>query len=276
MKHIPHLCHLIWDHSPMALLNVFTVVSFHRQNPDWKIIVYKITQTCDDLGANTFTPDYIGDDMFYLVEELDYVQIKYIDLKNYGVPLEAHPCQGSDVFRRNILYQQGGVYSDFDTLWIRSIDHIKDIECIGDPNDFESIVSYFNYTHGFHNVSNIISEPGSEYLWSLMKIQATIKPPFEHQAFGSDMLNKAYPTLADVTSKYPRILALKYETFYPYSTFDMGRLFIKDDLSPMDNNNVLGIHWFFGNSITKDYLNRMDYQSECSMNTILRLEGYMK
>lgn len=271
MKTIPHICHLYWDHSPMALLNVFTVLSFHKQNPDWQIIIYRTIQRC---GPNKFTPDYIGPDLFHLIEELDYVQIREIDLLDYGVPLSLHSCQASDLFRRNILYQQGGVYSDFDTLWLKPIEHILNIECLGNPEDFEGIVSLYEFTKGFHNVSNLISEPGSLYLWNLIQIQKTIQPPYDHQAFGSDMLNKAYPTWQDIVSKHPRMLALKYETFYPYSTFCMEQLFVENDLSPL-NNNVLGIHWFFGNKATKYFLNKELYDYPCTLNTILRKEGYL-
>jgi len=50
MKTIPKICHLYWDRSPMALLQVFTVTSFHRYNPDWHIIVYLTKQLPDLKG----------------------------------------------------------------------------------------------------------------------------------------------------------------------------------------------------------------------------------
>ena len=275
MRTIPKLCHIYWDKSPMALLQIFTVVSFHKYNPDWKIIVYLTKQSYKELGPNIYVPDYTGPDYFYMIEKLDYVEIKEIDLVEYGVPLDAHSCQGSDNFRREILYREGGVYSDFDVIWLKPMSEFVNIDCIGDANDFESIVSFYEYTHGFHNVSNLISESGSSYIYSLIEEQRKVKPPYDHQAFGSVMLNNKYPDLNSITSKFPRILAIKYETFYPYNTFHMDKLFVHEDLNPLNSKNVMCIHWFNGNGFSKQYINTEDYHRECSMTSIMKREGYL-
>ena len=276
---IPKKCHLYWDRSPMAWLNVLTVVSFHRYNPDWEIIVYLTKQNADELGQNTFVPDYTGPDyLIPLLLALDYVTIKEIDVRDYGVPLCAHSCQGSDNFRREILYREGGVYSDFDMLWLKPIDHLKNVECIGDPEDFECIVSFYEMTHGFHNVSNLVAEPGSPFLKSLIDISKTIPDTViqgNHQALGSTMLNNAYPTLKSITQKFPRVLAIPYETFYPYSTYYIETLFVHTTFAPLRSDNVIGIHWFNGNRFAKEYLNADDYNVPCSMSTILKNEGYL-
>jgi hypothetical protein len=275
MKTIPKVCHLYWDKSPMALLQVFTVVSFHKYNPDWKIIIYLTKQDWrTELGKNIYVPDYTGKDWFYMIEKLDYVEIKEIDLIEWEVNLDAHSCQGSDLFRRNILYKEGGVYSDFDVIWLKPMNEFVNIDCIGNASDFESIVSFYEYTHGFHNVSNLISEPGSQYIYSLIEEQRKVKPPYDHQAFGSEMLNKKYPDLNSITSKFPRILAIKYETFYPYNTFHMESLFIHNDLTPLNSKNVMCVHWFNGNRFSKEYINTADYHRKCSMTSIMNKEDY--
>lgn len=277
MRTIPKICHLFWDRSPMALLQVFTVVSFHKYNPDWKIIVYLTKQHYTELGANTFVPDYTGKGYFHLIEKLDYVELKEIDLIEWGVPLDAHSCQGSDLFRRNILYEKGGVYSDFDVIWLKPMSEFVNIDCIGNASDFESIVSFYEYTHGFHNVSNLIAEAGSGFLLSLIEEQRKVRPPYKHQAFGSDMLNRLYPNWQSVVSKFPRMLALKYETFYPYSTFEMDRLFVENDLTPLYSKNVMCIHWFNGNEYSKRHINAEfnGFEFDCSMTSILKQEGYI-
>jgi hypothetical protein len=276
MKTIPKICHLYWDKSPMALLQVFTVSSFHKYNPDWKIIVYLTKQDWKtELGKNIYVPNYTGPDYFYMIAKLDYVEIKEIDLIEWEVNLDAHSCQGSDLFRRNILYKEGGVYSDFDVVWLKPMSEFVNIDCIGNASDFESIVSFYEYTHGFHNVSNLISEPGSRYIYSLIEEQRKVRPPYDHQAFGSEMLNRKYSDLNSITSKFPRILAIKYETFYPYNTFHMERLFVHNDLTPLDSKNVMCVHWFNGNAFSKQYINIEDYHRECSMTLILKQEGYI-
>lgn len=274
---IPKKCHLYWDGSPISWLQLKTIDSFHKYNPEWEIIIYMPLQDYRELGTNTFVPDYNGPDHFNELQNYNYIKIQYINISDYGVPLSAHSCQGSDNFRREILYRQGGVYSDFDVIWVRPIDHIRKIQSLGNGEDFESIVSFYELTHGFHNVSNLISEPGSQFIKSL--IDASLNLPDEyiranHQALGSTLLNQLYPTWDSVRYLYPRMLAIPYETFYPYSTYHLENLFIDDDLSYI-TENTLCVHWFNGNQLAKDYINKEDYSRKCSMTSILKNEGWL-
>jgi hypothetical protein len=274
MKTIPHVCHLYWDRSPMAHLQVFTVESFHRLNPDWRIIVYLTKQSAAELGKNTYVPDYTGPDYFSRIEKLPYIEFKEIDITELGIPLDAHSCQGSDVFRMKILYDHGGVYSDFDVLWLRPMSEMVNIECLGDPSDFEATASMYQLTKGFHNVSNLVAEKGSEYILSIYEAQQRVKPPYQHQSFGSSLVNNLYPDWYSIISRFPRVLALHYNTFYPFSTFYMEQLFCMTDLSPIDHKNVICVHWFNGNRFAKEYINR-DAFTPCGMTSLLRREGYI-
>jgi hypothetical protein len=275
MNTIPKICHLYWDKSPMSLLQTFTVVSFHRHNPDWKIKIYLTKQRLDEMGLNIHTRDYKGEDYFHLIRALDYVEFEEVDLVKWKINTEVHACSSSDLFRRNILYKEGGVYSDFDNVWLKPMDHIREVDCIGNPNDFESLVCFYNYTKDFHNVSNLISEPKSPYLYSLIETQQKIHPPYHHQSFGSVMVNRKYPDLHSIQIKFPRILAIKYETFYPYSIFNLEQLYKKDELNSLNNRNVIGVHWFNGHEYSKDYVNGNGFSIKCSMTSILKKEGYI-
>jgi hypothetical protein len=258
----------------MAQLNVLTVVSFHKYNPDWEIVIYLTKQPYYELGKNIYVPNYTGKDYFYKLSTLDYVKIVEIDLTEWGINKDIPACMSSDIFRRKILYEQGGVYSDFDTVWLRPIEYLSNVDCIGNPIDFESLVCFYEFTHGFHNVSNLISEVSSLYVASLIEEEKKVQPPYGHQDFGCDLLCRKYPDWESVVSRFPRMLAIKYETFYPYSTYHMERLFIENDLTPLKNKNVMGIHWFNGNDKSVNYVNQ-DKFTDCSMTSILKVEGYI-
>lgn len=274
---IPKKCHLYWDGSPMAWLNLLTVESFHKYNPDWKITVYLTKQSPSEMGRNTFVPDYTGPDYLEWLVSYNYVDIKIIDIEDYDVPIEAHACQGSDNFRRAILFQEGGVYSDFDTIWLKPISDIEKVECIGNPKDFECTVSFYKMTYDFHNVSNLIAEKNSRFIKSLIDFSKLITPAeirANHQALGSTMLNSLYPTLDVIVKDFPRVLAIPYSTFYPFSTYHLETLFKDNDLNYI-TDNTLCVHWFNGNRLAKDYINKEDYGRKCSMTTILSREGYL-
>lgn len=258
----------------MSYLHALTVISFHEMNPDWQIIVYVTRQehkASDGSRQNPVYKPYVGQDHFFLIEELPYVEIREIDFDRPGI----HSILISDIWRREILFDNGGVYSDFDCLWVRPMSDLLNVACLGDPSNFECTVSFFGLTKGFHNVSNIIAEKGSPFLRSLILRSSGIHPPYGDQSFGTDMLNNLYPTLDTITSTFPRVLALEYETFYPYYTGNLGQLYKEVDLVPMLNPNVLCVHWFNGNDLSKEYINEGGYDRECSMTSILRKEGYL-
>jgi hypothetical protein len=273
---IPKLCHFIWTHgSAMSELQTLSVISFHRHNPYWKIIVHLIKQTQEELPKNIWVPDYTGDDYFHIIESLKYVEIRKVDLVKEGIGINKHSIQASDMLRFRVLYKKGGVYSDFDTLWLRSMNEFKNISCYGDPLNFETTVCYYGFTIGHHNESNIVSEPGGNYLHGLIEEQNEIKPPFDdYQTFLSSLLNNKYPRYVLLKDKYPRVMAIQYKTFYPYSIFNLAQLYQQNDLSPIDSE-VMAIHWFNGHELSKDYVNNHGFERDCSMTTILKQEGYL-
>ena len=276
MKNIPKICHFLWTKgAALSWLQLLSIISFRRYNPDWEIVLYLTKQTPGELGVNTYVPDYTGNDYFKLIEKLDYVKIKEIDLVAEGIGLDKHGILASDILRVRLLHELGGVYSDFDTLWLKPMSEFKNIHCIGNPGNFETTACFYEFTKGHHNNSNIISESHGAYLQSIIEEQNNIKPPYnDYQVFNSSLLNRKYPDYNSITIAYPRVLAIDYKTLYPYSTFEMERLFVYEDLTPIEDRGVIGIHWFNGNRLSKLYVNR-DRPLDCSMTTILKEEGYI-
>jgi len=262
----------------MSLLSALSVVSFHRYNPDWRIVVCLPAKDYKDINTNILFPfhqiPYKGDDCFGLIKSLPYVEIQLLDTEKFE-KRKIHSILISDIWRRENLYINGGVYSDFDVIWLKPMSHIINVDCIGNPNDFEGIVSFYELTHSFHNISNMVTEPGSIFLDSLIQESYRKSPPYGDQTFGADMLNALYPNWNSVVSRFPRMLAIPYETFYPYSTFNLKQLFSEDDLTPLKSKNVMCIHWFYGNSLSKEYLNENGLKRDCSMTSVLKKEGYI-
>lgn len=274
MKNIPKICHLIWTrNSPMSMIQVFTVKTFHKQNPDWEIIVHLIRQEPKDLAKNRYVPDYKGVDYFPLIRDMDYVKIADINLIKEKIHRDKCGIQISDILRERLVYKYGGVYSDFDMLWLRPMSEFKYVNCIGDPEDFEATVCYHRFTEGHHNNSNFVAEAGSKYVLSIINMQNTLKRPYGHQAFNTNLLNKMYPTFDTISSKFPRVIAIKYNTFYPYSIFNLHQLYKDDDLRPIQEEGVMGVHWFNGHELSHDYTMNNGIERACSMTSIIKREG---
>jgi hypothetical protein len=281
-KNIPQRLYLFWDGSPMSWLQMLTVMSFHKYNPTWKIYVYEPNVSYRQLARNTYIPDYTGKDWYPKLRELEYVKFVSFNLSEFGIKPDAHGIQCSDQWRARMLYNNGGMYSDFDVLWLKPMTEFVNIECNGDPRDFDMLVSLSQYTKGYHSNSNLIAEQGSKLLKNIIERQKEVKPPYAHQAYYLDIINRTYPTLESIRKVYPRVMAVQYKTFFPYGLYDLKRLYNKTDLTPILEKNtyvidrdVMAIHWYNGAKESKDYVNKEDYGRACSMTTILKNEGWL-
>jgi mannosyltransferase OCH1-like enzyme len=276
MKNIPKIAHFYWGgSSPMPKIMTFTLESFHKYNPTWKIIVYCSVQKDVELGSNIYTSGYKGKDYLPLVKKMSFVDIKTINVSEYGVRKNIHSILGSDIFRTNVLYHTGGLYCDLDVLWLKPVEEILNIDCIGNPSDFDASVCFHDYTDGHHSIGVMFSKAKSRFIYVWMQYQKRVREPFKYQSFGNTILNKTFRNLTFITNIVPSVLAVKYETFYPYSIFDLDRLFVDNDLTPLESKNVLAIHWFNGSTQAYDYINKNGFEKDCSMTTILKNEGYI-
>ena len=279
MDQIPKELHLYWDGSNMSQLQSFTVTTFHKLNPDWNINIYMPETKYNGSMRFNFIPDYTGSDYFHTLERLDYVNVIKINLNACGIRPDLHDILRSDIFRYHILYDVGGVWSDFDIIWLKPMDHFCNIEYYGDIpiNNVNAIVSFIHGTGGGHSIGVLIHRKHDPYVKALINATKKVKPPYSHEVFGSSMLNAHYPTLESL-SIFEGIIGTRFETYYPYNihppTPTIQKLYRGNDLSCI-NNNVMCVHWYNGHKLSKQYVNSDGFNRDCSMTTILKNEGYI-
>jgi len=274
MDKIPKELHLYWDESNMSMLQTFTVSTFHKHNPDWKINVYIPKQKY--VGTAQYIPVYNGKDYFPLVKKMDYVDVQTVDLDDYSINHNLHGILRSDILRYHMLYNIGGVWSDFDIIWLKPMEHFRNIEYNGDTpiNEVDAIVSMVHETYGGHSIGVLIHSKGDPYVKSLIDLTKQVKPPHGHEVFGAAMLNKWYPTLESIP--FPNVIGTRFETYYPYIIHlhnpTIQHLYNGNHLECLSNNNVMCVHWYNGHVFSKDYVNNDGFNRDCSMTTILKNE----
>jgi hypothetical protein len=272
MDNIPKILHLYWDRGPMSWLQTLTTDTFVKYNPDWIINVYIPKQPP---GINfKYIPDYCGKDFFSNVENNSAVNIVEVDLNHYDIRLDLHNILRSDILRYHLLYEHGGVWSDFDVLWLRPMMHLS---TVAGRSDFLATICLFKKSH--HNISILVSAPRHPFYKFIIDncnlTQNFLKGVPDHQEYGTRMWNRIFPDLTgnDILTKYPSIVNLEYSTFFPYSIFEMGRLYNLTDLSVI-TDNVMCVHWFNGHVLSKKYVNNEEYAKPCSMTELIKLTGY--
>lgn len=273
MNLIPKIVHLYWDMSPMSLIQTFTIDTIERLNPGWKIIVHIDNSMYG--GSNRYIPEYKGKDYFYRVTNNSNVEIRNVDISNYNIDKGLHNILRSDIFRYHLLYNEGGVWSDFDVIWLKPMDYLSTI--VSNDTFGATLCMFVNDFQKFHNISILVSAKlhgfYREAIQLCDKIQSTLysKTP-DHQEFGTVMFNKAFPEPDDVIKKFPDVINLKYETFFPYSIFNLERLYNINDLSVL-TEDVMAVHWFNGHRLSKIYENDSSFVKNCSMTSILKNEN---
>jgi len=261
----------------MSFPQALTPVSFKKYNPDWEINVYIPIQ--DYNGSARYIPDYVGVDFFKLVTEVPGINIIEVDLSKYDINLGHHNILRSDILRYHLLYEIGGVWSDFDVLWLKPMTHFYNIEYHGSVpvDEITAVVSFIQGTGGGHSIGIMIHSKNDPYAKSLIELTKQVKPPFSHEIFGGSMLNTHYPTLESL-SKFTGLVGAKFETYYPYIIHPpvptIQKLYRGVDLSPIQSNNVLCLHWYNGHRLSKEYLNGDGLRRDCSMTRIIKQEGY--
>jgi len=273
MNKIPKILYLYWDRRPMSWLQSMTVDTFIRHNPGWKVCVY--VPEIIKASNNEYIPDYIGEDFFSRVENNPQVSIIKMDPKQYNIKEDLHNILKSDILRYHLLYETGGVWSDFDVLWLKPMEHLSNItsntgldlvicKCMEYPDK-----GVFHY-----NIGILASIPKHPFYKSLIdecdKIQKSQKKNLDHQEFGVVMWKSLFPGLNDIKNKYPDVADIKYEVFYPYSIFGMSKLYNSVDLSVIKDTTMC-VHWFNGHEFSKKFVNGCPLNINCSMTEIIKI-----
>ena len=277
MWNVPKILHLYWDRSPMSWFQTLTVKSFRKYNPDWEIRLYLPKQVYT--GGSRYIPDYTGPDFFNDVLTFPGVQVIDVDLNDYNISEGHHNILRSDILRYHLLYEYGGVWSDFDVIWLKPVDHFNNITYFGSAKleEITAVVSFIQGTHGGHSIGIMMHTKGDPYVKSLIELTAQVKPPFGHEVFGGVMLNEHYPTLESL-SRFPGVVGACFETYYPYCIHPPNQtirnLYYGVDLNPVLNSEVLCLHWYNGHVLSKNYVNGEGLNRDCSMTQIIKKEGY--
>jgi len=146
---IPKEIFFFWEGNKMSWMRYMTLFSFRKFNPDWKIILYvnKNTTFKENPWSNKNIQDffsYDGDDYFNKIFELN-VEIIEWDIHDNNLiktEMEISPSQKSNFLKWYKLYETGGIYSDMDILWFKSIDDFYDTLVL---NDYDTAICQTAY-----------------------------------------------------------------------------------------------------------------------------------
>jgi len=126
---IPKKAYLYWGRNkPLSFMRWMTVKSFTHHNPDWLVDVYFPTRpsSVPIRGAelSEFENGLAVVDYFDKLETIRGVSVKEFEFNTIGVANNIPEAFKSDVLRWHLLSKYGGLWSDFDIIYIKPISNI--------------------------------------------------------------------------------------------------------------------------------------------------------
>src|SRR5581483_9350733 len=203
----PKLLHLYWDGSPLSYLNYLTVLSFNHYHKNWQIIVHMPKNKTETMSwtSNEQKLRYNGRSYLDQLKTISNVTIQYIDFEQIGFYNEVSEVIKSDYFRYYILYEYGGIWSDFDIIYTDNIEEKMNFEEDtiifkgGDKHDYK----YFPI--GF-----FLTMPKTEFFKYVLSQCKNYYNPTHYQCIGSEMLRSLFLN-NDYLSKQPNIKVCSIE-----------------------------------------------------------------
>lgn len=258
----------------MPFLCFMTAFSFRKLNPDWIIKIYSPVSktTIKSWITNEQKIEYEGKDYLCNLKDLENCVFITFDFETIGVSNEISEVQKSDFIRWHILSTEGGIWSDFDIVYFRSINEINMTNQIITTRNREidfsvcydfNVPSEYKYSIGF-----LIAKKECQFYKKILKIAKENFNEKDYQGAGSSIFNREYPSLTKLylTEKESNIWNTSMDILYAYDSNKIKLIYKSGDLRCFTSNSI-GLHWYYGSDITKNYIN--NFEKECLNHNIL-------
>lgn len=250
---IPRILHLYWDGSPMSYMQLLTVVTFNHYNPGWNIYVWMPESKYMNKTwvGNENKVEYVGKDYFRDLMTIGNISIQKLDFIKIGFLNDVSEVHKSDYMRYWALCKYGGIYADFDIIFIKPVfECFKDIK--KDNIDAVTIV----YKSSVFPIGFMMAKKDSKFFNHILQNISKYYDKNQYESLGAALFRKLFVCQEQIADKFPNTVILNQSSYLPYLWYEANEIFdtninrIKDD--------TIGIHWFNGASHSKKIQNMLD------------------
>lgn len=238
---IPKIVYLYWGNHKLSWLRYLTVKSFIKLNPDWQIKIY-YPKTLDldfHWSTDEHKTNYDGQNWWSKLRELPGVEFIEFDIYSLGFRNYYSEVHKSDIFRLWVLYTFGGLYSDFDILFLKPVD----------LKDYELVIS----CHGDYPTGFMGGVKGHFLFEQLLEKAKTIRTD-TYQRVGPELLVDYFKDKS--WSNELGVWDIPDELIYPYDWQQVEKIFGNGNLP-----TGIGLHWFGGSTIAAKWENVLTPQN---------------
>lgn len=265
---IPKIFNCYWDMSPLSYLSYLTIVTFHYYNPIWTINVYVPIKKCDiqSWSTNEQKDKYTGINYWTQLINLSYVNVIEIDFENIGFKNNISEVIKSDYLRWHLLGTIGGIWSDFDILYINSIENFLGMEC-----DFDTLIFNIAGKNGkkYYPIGFFMSKAENNFFLKLKQLSIKHYNHCKYQCIGTTMININWPMPNSIVENFPenKFLIENKMVYLPFEWNQLDKIFKSNCIHELSKKTV-GIHWFNGSSNAKEFQNNLEENLDKNACTI--------
>jgi hypothetical protein len=236
-----------WGGIILPYARYLSIFSFKRQNPSWDVILFIPKKITENISWKSLEQKYNqqrGKNYLEEIKKLD-ICIQEIDMSDFGYSNDISEVLKSDIIRLNILSSKGGLWSDIDIYYFKSIEE-TDLYFNSDYVCYE--INYRYYLIGF-----LYGEEDSKLYAELFNKSKDNFVPTLYQSVGSSLF---YQVLGDnwaVKAKnIPR------EVVYPSTDIkELSSMPVAQFKTEKICSITIGVHWYAGHPVW-EYLFHMN------------------
>ena len=245
---IPKIAHFYWGGGKLIYLRYLAFKTFAALNPDWKIILWQperhFTGKSWGIERGNQPINYkLMEDYTDKLSDLPItlMKVNFESLKFWANMAEVHK---NDYIRINSLYLYGGLWSDTDILYFKSMNDL----CVNTEENKEKQVYVCIADYGHSTGFNLATE-GSKFFTKLLEMLNPEYKPLEYQCWGPDMFNKYFRKLELI----PAGVNIPMDVVYAHNCHNVCEL-LNGKFSRFTDQSI-GCHWYGGNSVWGRFLN---------------------
>lgn len=243
---IPKIAFSFWEGPQFTYLHYLTIATFSKHNPDFIIYIYQSFEDSSLVKWNTLEHSLTYKTNLYDIHKLKDIpnlQFIYVDFaKETGYHKPMSSVWKSDIIRILKLYEHGGFYIDFDTLFINKID--PSLFIIDKDIGFNTYVSVINNAFIVAKPHAPITKIILDHI--LYKLQSETVSN-EYQQFGPTLITQ----LIINTPLQKLVYFIPNEMTCPYLWNEMNNLFYSNSIQY--TNKTFCIHWYNGSKESRSY-----------------------
>lgn len=267
LKNIPKIAHFYWGEEVLPYARYLTVFTFLKHNPDWKIKYYypKIRQKKQ--MWNSFELKYDVSHLEDYTSQLKKLPIETIELdfSLLLMPNDISEVFKSDLLRWHLLSTVGGLWSDMDILYFRSMTYL--LNNIKENQEIDTTVT-INSKYG-HSIGFLMSSPNNSYYQYILTKTRKYFNPLQYQSLGTGILQPEFINLSAINKKIPDINVINIDNnaVYSYDATMISLIYNSNSLENFKSNSI-GMHWYAGHPLAGNFITKITEKNYTEFNNV--------